>query len=153
MMIPSDNAQAVLANITSPVGTGEARRVPVAPPNATGDGPPPAITGSLSGFLLLFVASRLLYLVLIDPPHLFPYAGQESYRGTIAQELITGPTLPFTEYRANNHSLGSLVIGGIAAVVSWGLYGPASSSSLLAQGAPAAVANDGTNTGRNSRNV
>src|SRR5207249_5253573 len=58
---------------------------------------------------------RLLYLVLIDPPHLFPYAGQESYRGTIAQELITGPTLPFTEYRANNHSLGSLVIGGIAA--------------------------------------
>jgi len=70
---------------------------------------------ALGGFLLLFVASRLLYLVLIDPPHLFPYAGQESYRGTIAQELITGPTLPFTEYRANNHSLGSLVIGGIAA--------------------------------------
>src|SRR5438045_3646719 len=44
--------------------------------------------------------------------------------------------------------LGNMVIGGIAAVVSWGLYGPASSFSLLAQGAPAAVANDGTNTGK-----
>src|SRR5438876_1001252 len=82
----------------------QAARGPVTSPNL-----------SLGGFLLLFVASRLLYLVLIDPPHLFPYAGQESYRGTIAQELITGPTLPFTEYRATNHSLGSLVIGGLAA--------------------------------------
>src|SRR2546428_286154 len=43
-----------------------------------------------SGLLLLFVASRLLYLVLIDPRHLLTYAGEEIYRGTIAQELLTG---------------------------------------------------------------
>src|SRR5438876_507996 len=56
-MTPSGNAQ---------VGTGEARRVPVAPLNATGDGPPPAINMSLGGFLLLFVASRLLSAVRAD---------------------------------------------------------------------------------------
>src|SRR5437660_2721255 len=102
MMIPSDNAQAVLANITSPVGTGGARRVPVAPPNATGDGPPPAIKVSLGGFLLLFVASRLLYLVLIHPSYLLVQVGDELHEGTIAQELVTGLTLPFTEYRTTN---------------------------------------------------
>src|SRR5437660_973267 len=111
MMIPSDNAQAVRANAPSPGGTGEARRVPVAPPNATGDGPPPAITGSLSGFLLLFVASRLLYLLLIDPSYLSPQLDDELRVGTMAQELVTGPTLPFTEYRGSNWMLGTSVMG------------------------------------------
>src|SRR5438105_3470706 len=69
---------------------------------------------ALGGFLLLFVASRLLYLVLIDPSHL-PYGGEELYRGTIAQELVTGLHMPFTEYRADNYSGGSLVIGALAA--------------------------------------
>jgi len=78
-------------------------------------GPPPAINVSLAGFLLLFVASRLLYLVLIDPSYLLIYPGEELYRGTIAQELVTGLTLPFTEYRADNYSGGSLVIGAFAA--------------------------------------
>src|SRR2546427_3025037 len=100
MITPSGNAQ---------VGTGGARRVPVAPPNATGDGPPPAINVSLGGFLLLFVASRLLYLVLIDPGYLLVQPYDELYVGTIAQELVTGLTLPFTEYRANDYSLGTLV--------------------------------------------
>src|SRR2546428_11990273 len=94
-----------------PVGTGGARRVPVAPPNATGDGPPSAITGSLSGFLLLFVASRLLYLMLIDPSYLSPLLDDELHMGTMAQELVTGPTLPFTEYRVSNYTLGTLVMG------------------------------------------
>src|SRR3989454_1007311 len=115
MMTPSDNAQ---------VGTGGARRVPIAPPNATGDGPPPAINVSLGGFLLLFVASRLLYLLLIDPGHLGLYhGGEELYRGTIAQELVTGLTIPFTEYRADNYSGGSLVIGALAAGFFF-LFGP-----------------------------
>src|SRR2546425_4418346 len=70
---------------------------------------------SLRGFLLLFVASRLLYLMLIDPGFLLNYPGEELYRGTIAQELVTGLTLPFTEYRADNYSGGSLVIGALAA--------------------------------------
>ncbi len=70
---------------------------------------------SLGGLLLLFVASRLLYVVLIDPSYLLPYSGEELYRGTIAQELVTGLTLPFTEYRADNYSGGSLVIGALAA--------------------------------------
>src|SRR5438105_1796468 len=69
---------------------------------------------ALGGFLLLFVASRLLYLVLIDPSHL-PYRGEELYRGAIAQELVTGLQMPFTEYRADNYSGGSLVIGALAA--------------------------------------
>src|SRR5438128_7035626 len=70
---------------------------------------------ALGRFLLLFVASRLLYLVLIDPGHLLIQPGDELYVGTIAQELVTGPTMPFTEYRANNFALGTLVIGVIAA--------------------------------------
>src|SRR3989449_2556525 len=83
---------------------------------AGGDaGPPPAITGSLSGFLLLFVASRLLYLVLIDPSYLLTFPDDELYMGTIAQELVTGPTLPFTEYRVSNYMLGTLVMGALAA--------------------------------------
>src|SRR5439155_18033337 len=70
---------------------------------------------SLSVFLLLFVASRLLYLVLIDPTYLSPQLGDELHIGTIAQELVTGPTLPFAEYRANNFALGTLVIGALTA--------------------------------------
>ena len=106
MMTPSGNAQ---------VGTGGTRRVPVAPPNATGDGPPPAINVSLAGFLLLFVASRLLYLVLIDPGSLITYPFDELYVGTIAQELVTGLSMPFTEYRETDYALGTLVIGALAA--------------------------------------
>src|SRR2546427_5423784 len=102
MMMPSGDAQ---------VGTGGARRVPVAPPDATGDGPPPAINVSLGGFLLLFVASRLLYVVLIDPSYLSPQLDDELYVGTIAQELVTGLTMPFAEYRATNYMLGTLVMG------------------------------------------
>src|SRR5437667_7673972 len=70
---------------------------------------------SLRGFLLLFVASRLLYLLLIDPSYLLTLPGDELYVGTIAQELVTGPTLPFSEYRANNYTLGTLVMGGLTA--------------------------------------
>ena len=67
----------------------------------------------LGGFVLLFVASRLLYLVLINPGHLY-YIGEELYRGTVAQELVTGLKMPFIEYRADNYSGGSLVIGALA---------------------------------------
>jgi len=77
----------------------------------------------LAGFILLFVASRLLYLVLIDPSNLSPQLADELYVGTIAQELVTGPTLPFAEYRANNFSLGTLVIGALVAGF-FRLFGP-----------------------------
>ena len=70
---------------------------------------------SLRGFLLLFVASRLLYLLLIDPSYLLTEPGDELYVGTIAQELVTGPTLPLYEYRSNSYMLGTLVMGGLAA--------------------------------------
>jgi len=70
---------------------------------------------ALGGFLLLFVASRLLYLVLIDPNYLLIHLGEELYRGAIAQELVTGLKMPFTEYRADNYLGGSLVIGAMAA--------------------------------------
>src|SRR2546426_12617299 len=105
------------------VGTGGARGAPVAPPNATGNGPPPAITVSLGGFLLLFVASHLLILVLIDPRYLLSYPVEELYRGTIAQELVTGLKLPFSEYTADNYGLGSLAIGAVAAGF-FRLFGP-----------------------------
>jgi 4-amino-4-deoxy-L-arabinose transferase-like glycosyltransferase len=68
---------------------------------------------ALGGFLLLFVASRLLHLLLSDAHS--QWSDEELYRGTIAQELVTGLTLPFTEYRADNYSGGSLVIGALAA--------------------------------------
>ncbi len=70
---------------------------------------------SLAGILLLFVASRLLYVLLIHPSYLSPQLGDELYVGTIAQELLTGSTLPFAEYRANNFALGTVVIGALAA--------------------------------------
>jgi len=88
MMMPSGNTQAVHGRVTSP-------------------------NLSLGGFLLLFVASRLLYLVLINPGHLY-YIGEELYRGTVAQEFVTGLKMPFIEYRADNYSGGSLVIGALA---------------------------------------
>src|SRR2546427_11065514 len=78
---------------------------------------------TLSRLLLLFVASRLLYLVLIDPVYVLAQPGDELYIGTIAQELVTGPTLPFAEYRANNFSLGTLVIGALVAGF-FRLFGP-----------------------------
>src|SRR2546428_8193673 len=110
MMTPSGNTQAVHGNVTSQVGTGgPGTRF------AGGDAwHPPTINVSLAGLLLLFVTSRLLYLMLIDPGHLY-YIGEELYRGIIAQELVTGLTLPFIEYRADNYALGSLVIGALAA--------------------------------------
>jgi len=77
----------------------------------------------LGRLLLLFVASRLLYLVLIDPNYLLTYPGEELYRGAIAQELVTGRTLPVTDYRADNYAGGSLVIGALAAGFFW-LFGP-----------------------------
>ena len=70
---------------------------------------------ALGGFLLLFVASHLLYLVLIEPSYLFPQLREQLYRGIIAQELLTGLKMPFIEYRADNYSGGSLVIGILAA--------------------------------------
>src|SRR2546428_549222 len=78
---------------------------------------------TLSRLLLLFVASRLLYLVLIDPSYLSPQRYEELYRGAIAQELITGLSMPFTEYRADNYAGGSLVIGALAAGF-FQLFGP-----------------------------
>src|SRR2546426_4392108 len=54
-------------------------------------------------------------MVLVDPAHLLIYTVEELYRGAIAQELVTGLKLPFTEYRADNYSGGSLVIGALAA--------------------------------------
>src|SRR5437667_1380636 len=69
---------------------------------------------ALGGFLLLFVASRLLYVVLIDPNYVLIHLGEELYRGAIGQELVTGLKMPFTEYRADNYSGGSLVIGALA---------------------------------------
>src|SRR5256712_6054439 len=78
---------------------------------------------TLSRLLLLFVASRLLYLVLLNPSYSFTYLGEELYRGTIAQDLVTGLTMPFTEYRADNYAGGSLVIGALAAGF-FRLFGP-----------------------------
>src|SRR2546425_8137952 len=70
---------------------------------------------SLRGFLLLFVASRLLYLLLIDPSYLLTQPGDELYVGTVAQELVTGPTVPLLEYRSDSYMLGTLVMGALAA--------------------------------------
>src|SRR3989454_1874381 len=50
---------------------------------------------SLAGFLLLFVASRLLYVVLIDPGHMVYDRAQELYGGGIVQKLVPGFFLLF----------------------------------------------------------
>ena len=95
-MMTSGEAGVAHGNVTSQVGTGEAGFA----------GSPPAINVSLGGLLLLFVASRLLYLLLVEPGFLFTLPHDELYRGTIAQELVTGLKMPFTEYRANNYEGG-----------------------------------------------
>src|SRR3989442_779304 len=69
---------------------------------------------ALGWLLLLFVASHLLYLVLIYPSYLSRQLLDELYRATIAQELVTRLKMPFTEYRADNYSAGSLGIGPLA---------------------------------------
>src|SRR5713101_6485973 len=69
--------------------------------------------------------------MLLDPDHLVLYGGEELYRGTIAQELVTGLTLPLTEYRADNYSGGSLVIGALAAGF-FLLFGPTAFALKLA---------------------
>src|SRR5206468_4734418 len=38
---------------------------------------------------------------------------EELYRGTVAQELVTGLKMPFIEYRADNYSGGTLVMGAL----------------------------------------
>ena len=81
--------------------------------------------------VLLFVVSRLLYLVLIDPRYLLGWLSEELSRGTIAQELVTGLTLPFAEYRADDYSGGSLMIGALAAGF-FLLFGPTVFSLKLA---------------------
>src|SRR5438309_7702949 len=92
---------------------------------------PPTINWSLAGFLLLFVASRLLYVVLIDPGHMVYYGAQELYRGPIAQDLVTGLKMPFTESLADNYSGGSLVIKALTAQF-FLLFGPSLFALILA---------------------
>src|SRR2546427_4288770 len=69
---------------------------------------------ALRRFLLLLVASRLLYLLLIHPSNVTPHLYDELYEGTMAQELVTGLKMPFTEYRTSNYMLGTLVVGALA---------------------------------------
>src|SRR2546425_7113438 len=69
---------------------------------------------ALRRFLLLLVASRLLYLLLIHPSNVTPPLYDELYEGTMAQELVTGLKMPFTEYRTSNYMLGTLVVGALA---------------------------------------
>src|SRR3989441_5749882 len=92
---------------------------------------PPTINWSLAGFLLLFVASRLLYVVLIDPGHMVYYGAQELYRGPIAQDLVTGLKMPFTESLADNYPGGSLVIKALTAQF-FLLFGPSLFALILA---------------------
>lgn len=70
---------------------------------------------ALGGLLLLFVASRLLYLVLVHPDFLLTLPTDELYRGAIAREVVTGLNMPFSDYRADDYSGGSLVVGALAA--------------------------------------
>jgi len=83
--------------------------------NASGVVVAHASSRGLTQFVLLFVASRLLYVVLVDPGYLLVQPSDELYVGTIAQELVTGLKLPFAEYRQTNYALGQLVIGALAA--------------------------------------
>src|SRR2546422_6891701 len=68
-----------------------------------------SINVSLSGFLLLFVASRLLYLVLIDPQYLLINREDELYVGTIAQEIVAGLKMRSEEHTSELQSRLHLV--------------------------------------------
>src|SRR5947209_18922320 len=89
-MTPSGNSQAVHGRVTSP-------------------------NLLLGGFLLLFVASRLLYLMLIDPSYLSPLLDDDLHVGIMARELVTGATLPFTDYRGSNYMFGTIGMGSLEA--------------------------------------
>lgn len=61
----------------------------------------------LISLILLFVLLRWAMLVNFNGI----FFGEELYRGTIARELIHGLRMPFFNYRADDYSGGSLVMG------------------------------------------
>ncbi len=65
-------------------------------------------------FILFFILSRLALLLFPADKICSGYLnlnGEEQIRGTIARELIQGLKMPFFNYRADNYSGGSLVVG------------------------------------------
>ncbi len=65
--------------------------------------------------LALFFFWRLLLLFFLNPLGLFVYVEEELYRGWIGKELLDGLKLSFYDYRADDYSGGSLLMGTIAA--------------------------------------
>ncbi len=71
--------------------------------------------GSLPWLIVLFLGTRLLYLVVVHPDFLLTHPSDELYRGAIAQEIVSGLNMPLADYRADDYSGGSLVVGALAA--------------------------------------
>ena len=76
----------------------------------------------LIGLLLLFVATRVLFL-LFAHPHFF-FGVEELARGVLAHDIISGnKLLPLYTYQIDHYSGGSLVVGVLAAPFFW-ILGP-----------------------------
>jgi hypothetical protein len=64
----------------------------------------------------LFVLWRLAHLMFSHPMVLFVYCGEELSRGTIAREIVQGLRFSWMDYRADDYSGGSLVLGTVASL-------------------------------------
>ena len=81
----------------------------------------------LIGIIVIYILLRLL-LVASQRDAIFDY--NEFFSGTIAMELIQGPSLPIRHCMPNRHSYGSIV-NGILITPFYLLFGPSSASSKM----------------------
>ncbi len=72
--------------------------------------------------LLFYVFWRLLYLYFIHPDYYFG-THEDLYRGAVAKLILDGAEVPLLEYRADNYSGGSVVVG-IITVLFFSVFGP-----------------------------
>ena len=70
----------------------------------------------------LFISWRLCHLLALHPFYYY-VTDEELFRGMIGKEILKGLSFPFLDYRADNYSGGSLVVGAITSVF-FRLFGP-----------------------------
>jgi len=81
----------------------------------------------LTTLIVLFVALRLL---LVSSQRDAIYDANEFFPGTVAMELIQGPSLPFPKLFPDDHNFGSIV-NGICMVPFFLLFGPSVASEKM----------------------
>lgn len=66
--------------------------------------------------LVIYFLWRMAFLLFVHPLNLVIYAEEELYRGMIGRELLDGLKIAFYQYRADDYSGGSLLMGAAASI-------------------------------------